>query len=286
LNQYSRARYDEVDTRELSVSGTGPTILLLHPFGLNADVWRPLLSRLEHFRRTARAVDLVGFGHADGFQPGPLLPQLQRFVSAAVAAHSSAGPVVLVGNSLGALLALRVADTQPAAVQGIVAIGTPGTGWTTKMHLALSIRRLLHLATVSPAPTAMRIKASSLAFRLAISCRRDETTLGLQQALQDATRTRAAARHLLDTALTLVDEIAATRPITLQCPTVIVHGARDRLVSERAARTLHRTIPNSRLVLLPRSGHCAQLDEPHRIAALTCEVTTITYPGPVTAEEL
>jgi pimeloyl-ACP methyl ester carboxylesterase len=48
-----------------------------------------------------------------------------------------------------------------------------------------------------------------------------------------------------------------------------VHGACDRIIPVHASRTLHRQISGSELVVLPRSGHCPQLDNPDEVVRLT-----------------
>jgi pimeloyl-ACP methyl ester carboxylesterase len=57
--------------------------------------------------------------------------------------------------------------------------------------------------------------------------------------------------------------------INVTCPTLIVHGARDRIVPVAASRLLHQQIPGSDLVVLPHSGHCPQLDNPSEVVRLT-----------------
>jgi pimeloyl-ACP methyl ester carboxylesterase len=62
------------------------------------------------------------------------------------------------------------------------------------------------------------------------------------------------------------------RDVRIGCPTVIVHGARDRIVPVYSSRVLHQQIPGSELVVLPRSGHCPQLDAPSEVAGLVLGV--------------
>jgi pimeloyl-ACP methyl ester carboxylesterase len=57
--------------------------------------------------------------------------------------------------------------------------------------------------------------------------------------------------------------------ISVGCPTIVVHGARDAIIPVHSSLVLHRLIPGSRLVVLPRSGHCPQLDDPGAVARLT-----------------
>jgi pimeloyl-ACP methyl ester carboxylesterase len=121
-------RYGSTNTRTLTVHGSGRPIILLHPFGVTADTWEPVLGSLSRSGNNAHAPDLIGSGGADSFKIGPLLPQLDAFVEAVVAAHSTEGPVTLVGVSHTAMLALRAAAAAPSDVDAVIAIGVPQGG--------------------------------------------------------------------------------------------------------------------------------------------------------------
>jgi len=54
----------------------------------------------------------------------------------------------------------------------------------------------------------------------------------------------------------------------IACPTLIVWGERDRLISVRDADLFARLIPNSRKVIFEDTGHVAMLERPARFNAL------------------
>lgn len=118
-------RFGCATARTLNVQGSGRPIILLHPFGENADNWEPVLEILSRYGNSAHAPDLLGSGLADGFREGPLLPQLDEFVAAVVAVHRSEGPVILVGVAHSAVLALRTAAAAPADIHAVIAVGVP-----------------------------------------------------------------------------------------------------------------------------------------------------------------
>lgn len=95
-------------TRALELEGEGPPVLLLHGYSDSADTWRLLLDRLARADRRAVALDLPGFGAADPLDDAePILPQLERFATAALDWLDAEGTVVC-GNSLGGCVALRL----------------------------------------------------------------------------------------------------------------------------------------------------------------------------------
>ncbi|NIR28520.1 MAG: alpha/beta fold hydrolase [Gammaproteobacteria bacterium] len=88
------------------VHGCGPDVLLLHGWGLNSDVWSPLLSTPGGFR--LRTLDLPGYGRSSESECLHTLDALSTAVAAGIP-----GPAVWVGWSLGGLLALHAACRWP-----------------------------------------------------------------------------------------------------------------------------------------------------------------------------
>lgn len=272
-----RASYAGFGTRELYTEGQGPTIVLLHGFGDASDCWHLVLERLDRDGRAAVAVDLAGFGDADPLRPGPRLPQFDQFVADVVARHATDAPVVLVGNSLGGLLSIRAAASRRRLpVRGLLAIGAPGSGWTQILRLAI-VGPVALLAAVATrlVPSAASHRTSSLVMRhLLYGDWRVGDPVVVAEFLTRL-QARYTTRQLVVLAKEIVAEVHSSRPFNdACCPAVVLHGRRDLLVSVATARALHRMMPQSKLVLLSRSGHCPQLDAPERVASLAVELAT------------
>ena len=109
LSEY-RLRLAGFETRALELQGTGPPLILIHGFSDSADTWRPALDRLAKLNRRAIAIDLPGFGEADRLDPGPILPQYDRFARALARRFGPNGDAIVVGNSLGGLVSMRLAE--------------------------------------------------------------------------------------------------------------------------------------------------------------------------------
>jgi pimeloyl-ACP methyl ester carboxylesterase len=52
----------------------------------------------------------------------------------------------------------------------------------------------------------------------------------------------------------------------VQAPTLLIYGLKDKLVDPRTSARAARTYPDSRLLLLPDSGHVAQMEHPDEVA--------------------
>lgn len=267
-----------VGTRELFVEGDGPTIVLLHGFAHPTDSWRPVLNRFAEAGRSAVAVDMPGFGAADPAERGPWLPQGDRFLAEVIAQQSGNGPVVLVGNSLGAALTVRAAASPlRLPIRGIVPTATPGMGWTPLVNAALlgNGRMLAGIAALGVPSLLRRHGADRLVGHLLYG---DRTALDVElvRILSTQVHDRQSARELLHRAASMKAEVDAEPSISgITCPTVIVHGRRDRIVALASSQGLHRAIPQSRLVILDHAGHCPQLDAPDTIVELAREFTAV-----------
>jgi pimeloyl-ACP methyl ester carboxylesterase len=121
-----RMEFAGFDTRVLELEGDGPGLVLLHGWGDSADTWRPLLAELGARDRRAIAVDLPGFGTASRLGRDPMLPQLDAFAAELVRAWAEGEDVVVVGNSLGGVTALRLAQREDLPLAGVVPVAPAG----------------------------------------------------------------------------------------------------------------------------------------------------------------
>jgi len=101
--------------------GRGAPIVLLHGLGSRSEDWLPTARLLARHHRVS-LVDLPGHGEADMPEPFSLeraIVSLDRSLAAI-----PDGPVILVGHSLGGLIAAGVAIERPERVRGLVLVET------------------------------------------------------------------------------------------------------------------------------------------------------------------
>jgi pimeloyl-ACP methyl ester carboxylesterase len=106
-----------------SAFGRGPTIALVHGLGSSREHWLPV-ARLLARRNRVELIDLPG--HGDAVMPAPF--SLERVTAALDGSLADlgdgAGPVVLVGHSLGGLVAASEALAHPERVRALVLVET------------------------------------------------------------------------------------------------------------------------------------------------------------------
>jgi pimeloyl-ACP methyl ester carboxylesterase len=101
--------------------GHGPTLVMVHGLGSSSAQWLPTARLLAHRWRVV-LVDLPGHGDTD--MPDPFsLDRAESALDRAIA-DEGGGPVVLVGHSLGGLVATAEAIDHPERVRRLVLIET------------------------------------------------------------------------------------------------------------------------------------------------------------------
>jgi cis-3-alkyl-4-acyloxetan-2-one decarboxylase len=106
-------------------SGRGAPVVLLHGLGMSARAWKPLVTRLQEQPVRVVTFDVLGFGASP--KPDWMQYNIDDHASAVIASIKKlhTGPVVLVGHSLGALIALRVARLRPDLIKHVILYEMP-----------------------------------------------------------------------------------------------------------------------------------------------------------------
>lgn len=123
-----------------SFGGSGPVVVLLHGIASSSVSYEHLVPLLEDTHRV-KAVDLLGFGQS----PAPdsaqfTLDEHVEAVAGTLSRMKLSGPATVVGHSLGALIAIRLAARYPHRVNHLVLIAPPV--YVPKEQMADPVARL------------------------------------------------------------------------------------------------------------------------------------------------
>jgi pimeloyl-ACP methyl ester carboxylesterase len=216
------------------VAGSGRPLVFVHGLGGSTRWWRPVLPALAS-RHGCHLVDLPGFGAMRGGRRLGLPAAAEWMVEWLRAVDLDRAAVV--GHSMGAALAVRAAALEPA--------------------------RIARLVLIAPAGVARRPSIVRHALPMAAELRRARprflATLGT-----DALR--AGPRTLVRSAWGVLGEDLTPDLARVEAPTLVILGARDRLIPLDVGARLRRELPDVRVVVLDRSGHVPMFDEPERVA--------------------
>jgi pimeloyl-ACP methyl ester carboxylesterase len=115
----TRPRSDHASLSAI-IAGQGATVVFIHGVGLSAEAWGAQLDALSPQFRVV-AVDMPGHGES-ALPAGELgLPDYTDAIAAGIDG-SVDGPVMVVGHSMGAMIALDMAIRYPGKVRGVAAL--------------------------------------------------------------------------------------------------------------------------------------------------------------------
>ncbi|MDH5667673.1 MAG: alpha/beta fold hydrolase [Nitrospira sp.] len=244
--------------------GTGPPVILIHGFGGSMWQWEHQQHALsQHFR--VITLDLPGSGFSDKpdieYRPDQFLDFFTGFMDALHIPKAT-----LVGNSLGAGLAIGMALEHPGRVAKLVLIGGLPRHIMQKLT-SPSIRKALE----TRAPSWLVSLGNWLFGRLMTESALKEfvynPTLLTPAVIERSNRNRQqpgilkplmAMKHVVP----LWESGLAMRLSTVTHPTLVIWGEQDRVFPLAVGEELHHTIQTSQFITIPDAGHIPQWEQP------------------------
>jgi pimeloyl-ACP methyl ester carboxylesterase len=251
--------------------GEGPPIVFVH--GLSG-CWQNWLEQLPVLAANHRvvALDLPGFGYSQMPREQITISLYARVLDRVMDALEIDAAAV-VGNSMGGFTTAELAIAFPQRVERMVLAAPAGISSynnRTAMRSAALIRRMWPLIAVQANWVAAHADAVARWPRL-----RDAT---MYVPILHPSRLPAvlAAEQLRGTGKPgFVQALEANlnydfrhRLPEIACPTLIVWGEQDRLITVRDADVYTELIPDARKVIFEDTGHAPMLERPARFNAL------------------
>ena len=274
-------------TRALELEGEGPPLVFVHGYADSADTWRLVLERCAREGRRAIAIDLPGYGEADRLVAGPVLPQYDTLVGELITrvADEAGEPVILVGNSLGGVVALRLGADTSLPLLGIAPIAPAGLEmprWFTAIERDVVLRTILN----SPVPmpeAVVRLILGQVYRQLAFSSP-SAAPDGLVRMFTSHHGSVRKLQHVLSMGRRLLPELQSPPPLAaIRVPVLLLWGDRDRMVTHHGAQIVLEALPATEHVELVGCGHCPQLEEPERVAELLLAFLAASAPAQAAA---
>ena len=236
------------------VGGAGPLLVLIHGAGDHAGTWAAAAKDLvkDH---TLVIPDLAGHGESAPLA-GPIeAAQVYAGLEAVIASQAQGRPATLVGNSLGAWMAMVLARRHPNAVARVIAVnGGPLLGSNTSVRL---------------------LPANRQEARETMAQLRDASSRPIPDyVLDDLVRTakNGPLARFASTALSMGAWLLTEEQLReLGQPVRLVWGVADQLMPLDYAQRMLAVLPDARLLPVERCGHVPQMEAPARFRAVLRE---------------
>lgn len=254
-----------VHLRDEGPRGDPVPIVLLHGTSASLHTWEGWVKALKVQRRII-SFDLPGFGLTGPFA-GQYTPDdyrgdtYARFVVDLLDALQLPR-VVLGGNSLGGEVAWRVATLAPERVERLILVDAVGPPFTPEsVPIGFMAARLPVLGWISQHLTPRELVADSVASVYGDPSRVSAPLVDRYHELTLREGNRRALNRRLNQMVIGED---AERIAQVRQPTLILWGARDRLIPPAVGRDFSQRIAGSQLVVLEGLGHVPQEEDPVR----------------------
>ena len=249
----------------VQVTGSGPTLLLLHGTGASTHSWAPLFPLLAD-AFTLVAVDLPGHAFTKGRPAGGLTIAEIGSSIAALMAKLDLAPALIVGHSAGVAVAIELAASGAFAPKGVIGIGAallPFPGVAKRLFPAMA--RMLFVNPLVPiivAGLASRPGAVADMLPRLTGSRIAPAMVDLYARL--FRRTGHVAGTIGMMAAWDLDPVKAALP-RLGIPLLLIHGDHDETIPLSAARETSALAQGSELAVLA-GGHLVHEETPEAVA--------------------
>jgi len=260
-------------------SGAEPA-LFVHGLEGSSRNWTDLMDLLRS-RLACEAMDLPGFGDSPPRPDGRYsIAALAQTVIALIGKRQR-GPVHLIGNSLGGAVAVKVAATRPDLIRTLTLISPALPDLRPRLDLVrfpvVGLPRLgprLIRQYQAALPPERRVAAviatcySNPGLYPQARFAAEVAELGRRDSLEYAVAALMGSARALSAEFLRKGRHSPWRDVArITAPSLVIYGQHDRLVDPRAAGRAAHVFADARIVVLPRTGHVAQMERPGLVAA-------------------
>ncbi|HLW69463.1 MAG TPA: alpha/beta fold hydrolase [Candidatus Binataceae bacterium] len=245
--------------------GQGTPIVFLHPWSTNGYIW---YYQVFSFARTNQVIVIDHRGHGRSDKPAGGY-SIQEHASDVRAVMDAAGAqkAIIVGNSIGGMMAMQFALSYPDRVKGLLILSS-GTALGENM----------------PKETAAAFQSDYLGtFGALMEGAVSAKSKRERPEILDVMRAHFAVqsnfpKHVFDSSLADPNGVfnwnIKSRLASIKAPTLVVAGEEDQATPVEANKYLADNIPGAKLLTVKDVGHFHQLEKPLEFNATLKEFVT------------
>ena len=280
----TRSSYASVNGVRLHyvLSGTGPTVVLLHGFPETHRSWDLQVPTLVEAGFRTVAVDLRGYGRSDRPQTGYDLPNLAADVAGLIAALGTER-VALVGHDWGGAITWEAASRYPELISAAVVIDCPHPAImaralrVNRRQLRRSWYMFFFQLPVLPERWLARRDGRQIArmFREAPPAQATpagEIVEAERRALLEPGALEAALAYYRTSLRAGLRQTFGRAPLPeyapIEAPLTLIWGERDSCLGTELIEGSGRFAPNLRVEVVERAGHFVHQEQAERVNGL------------------
>ena len=252
------------------VVGSGPPVVLLHPFPAHHDLWKPAAQAVVSRYRVILP-DLRGHG-ASGIGEGPATMEKHSADIARVLDHEEVGRAPFVGVSIGGYVLFEFWRKYRTRVEALMLCNTKAQADTPEARTA----RLQSALDVMERGTEPFFESMlpKLIGKTTHSTRPDLVEEALRM-----------LRKMSPEAVAMVQRGMAARPDsmetlkTINVPALIVTGDEDVLTGVAEAELMRQNIPASQMKVIGKAGHYSPWEQPEEVGKLLRQFLDAAHGG-------
>jgi 2-hydroxy-6-oxonona-2,4-dienedioate hydrolase len=236
--------------------GEGDPLLLIHGYGAGMWVWEKQIEVLSRSYKVY-ALDLLGHGFSD--RP-KISYTAETYIHCVRGFMEGLGidKATLVGNSMGGGVAWATAIAHPDRVKRLILIDCVPPDVLDQVRNA-SFRTLAAVRNIPLLPQLVIASRNRNSIRWVLSECVYDNSLVTEEILDhqyQISRIRGSTWVLYSTLMNARGALRFKEQLShIPCPTLIVWGEKDLIFPPAVGEGLHKIIPGSRFLLIPRSGH-------------------------------
>lgn len=235
--------------------GRGPLVVLIQGLGLSGRAWVDLPARLDDDGFRVLTPDNRGTGESTARRAVLRLPKLADDVAALIDVVGGGEAAIVVGISLGGMIAQHVALRHPTRVRGLLlAATTPGLPYG-RLASARTLWRLTRACTTAPGTA----RIDDLLFHPRTLDERPELVAQWNRLLA---RERFSVATMLGQLTAAATHAAGLSLGAISVATEVVTGDSDVLIPPINSRVMAARMPHARLTVVGEGGHAFPLEHP------------------------
>ena len=248
-------------TGGVELAESGPVLVLVHGAGMDSTVWQLQTRFLAYRGIRVLAVDLPGHGRSEGPALTSIADKadwLGQFLRAS-GLDEIEGGVHIAGHSMGSMIGIQLAATQPQLVASLVLFGST---------VSMNVHPELLKASTDDLPRAAALMAAwghDKPAHVGLNPTPGMWMLGGSMALVENGEPGVLTKDFI--ACDTYDQ-TETAAGGIKCPVMVVAGTGDKMTPLAGAHTLAAAFTDAEVTELADVGHMMMFEDPRAVRAL------------------